>query len=38
MWIESICNDDQIIEANIKKTKLSSPDYKDVETELVGTC
>jgi len=33
MWIESICNDDQIIEANIKKTKLSSPDYKDVETE-----
>jgi hypothetical protein len=35
MWIESICDDDQIIETNIRKTKLSSPDYKDVETELV---
>lgn len=27
MWIESICNDESIIEANIRDTKLFSPDY-----------
>jgi broad specificity phosphatase PhoE len=33
MWIESICNDDKIIETNIRMTKLSSPDYRDVDSE-----
>jgi 6-phosphofructo-2-kinase/fructose-2,6-biphosphatase 2/6-phosphofructo-2-kinase/fructose-2,6-biphosphatase 4 len=34
MWIESICNDEKIIETNIRMTKLSSPDYKDVDPEI----
>jgi len=33
MWIESICNDDKIIENNIRMTKLQSPDYRDVDSE-----
>ena len=35
MWIESLCNDDKIIETNIRITKLSSPDYKDVDSDIV---
>ncbi len=35
MWIESLCNDDKLIETNIKITKLSSPDYRDVDSDLV---
>ena len=30
VWIESICNDDSVIEANIRETKLTSPDYTNV--------
>jgi len=33
MWVESICNDESIIENNIKLTKLSSPDYKETDPE-----
>jgi len=33
VWIESICNDDKIIENNIRATKLSSPDYREVDQE-----
>jgi len=35
MWIESLCNDEKTIETNIRITKLSSPDYKDVDSEIV---
>ncbi len=35
MWVESICNDEGIIENNIKLTKLSSPDYKESDPEAV---
>jgi len=35
MWVESICNDESIIENNIKLTKLSSPDYKQTDPETV---
>jgi len=27
VWIESICNDQAIVEANVRETKLTSPDY-----------
>jgi len=27
VWIESICNDEEIVQANVKETKLTSPDY-----------
>jgi len=33
IWIESICNDDTVVETNIKLTKLSSPDYKGIEAD-----
>ena len=33
MWVESICDDDDIIEANIRETKLTSPDYEGVDPE-----
>lgn len=33
MFIESICDDQQIILNNIKEVKLTSPDYKDCEEE-----
>lgn len=29
VFIESICNDESIIRANVRETKLKSPDYKD---------
>lgn len=35
MWIESICYDQQVIDSNIKMTKLHSPDYKDIDPETV---
>ena len=33
LWIESICTDEALIEANILDTKLFSPDYRNTETE-----
>lgn len=30
LWIESICNDSKVIQNNIKLTKLSNPDYCDM--------
>ena len=30
-FVESICNDEKIIESNIKEVKVTSPDYKDYE-------
>lgn len=33
-WIESICNDQDVIERNIRLTKLNNPDYKDKEPEV----
>lgn len=33
VWIESICNDEALLEANIKNTKLSSPDYVGVDPD-----
>lgn len=35
MWVESVCYDEKIIENNIKQTKLSSPDYKNIDPEEV---
>lgn len=34
-FVESICDDPQIIEQNIKEVKVSSPDYINMNTELV---
>ncbi|XP_017143733.1 6-phosphofructo-2-kinase/fructose-2,6-bisphosphatase 1 isoform X2 [Drosophila miranda] len=34
-FVESICNDPQIIEQNILEVKVSSPDYLNMNTELV---
>lgn len=31
VWIESICNDDELIEKNIVSVKLKNPDYKNVD-------
>lgn len=33
IFVESICNDDDIINANIRATKLHSPDYRDCDAE-----
>jgi broad specificity phosphatase PhoE/adenylylsulfate kinase-like enzyme len=33
MWVESICNSSQIIDSNIRDTKLFSPDYKGMDPE-----
>jgi len=30
VWVESVCYDDSIIEANIRETKLTSPDYASI--------
>ena len=30
VWIESICNNEKIIEENIEKVKLNGLDYKDL--------
>lgn len=36
MWVESICDDDNIIEENIRETKLTSPDYQGVDAEVAA--
>ena len=33
LFIETLCDDPNIIEANIRQTKLSAPDYQDVDPE-----
>jgi broad specificity phosphatase PhoE/predicted kinase len=33
LFIETVCDDPEIIEANIRQTKLSAPDYQDVDPE-----
>ena len=33
MFIELLCDDPAVIEANVRSTKLSSPDYQDVDAE-----
>ncbi len=39
VFIESICTDETIIRANVRETKLKSPDYKDMpEAEAVSCC
>lgn len=30
VFVESICDDDNIIRANVRETKLKSPDYENV--------
>jgi len=32
IWVESVCNDEAIIEDNIRATQSSSPDYKDMDS------
>jgi broad specificity phosphatase PhoE/predicted kinase len=36
VFIESICNDPAVVEANVRETKLSSPDYAGVDPELAA--
>lgn len=33
MWVESICNDEAVIQKNIKLTKLGNPDYMNKSAE-----
>ncbi|WP_235880125.1 bifunctional nucleoside/nucleotide kinase/histidine phosphatase family protein [Polyangium aurulentum] len=33
VFIESLCNDASVVEANVRETKLSSPDYTDMDPE-----
>lgn len=33
MFVESICDDDELLEENIRKVKLSTPDYRDMDPE-----
>jgi hypothetical protein len=33
MFVESICDSDKLLEENIRKVKLSTPDYRDVNEE-----
>ena len=35
LYIESICNDPQVLEQNYRYKMMYSPDYKDVNTEEV---
>ena len=36
VFIESLCDDPAVIEANVRETKLSSPDYAHMEAELAA--
>lgn len=31
-WVESLCDDPKVIEANVREVKVSSPDYKNVDS------
>jgi len=33
MFVESICDDEELLEENIRKVKLSTPDYRDMDPE-----
>lgn len=33
MFVESICDQDDLLEENIRKVKLSTPDYRNVDPE-----
>jgi len=33
MFVESICDEDELLEENIRKVKLSTPDYRDMDPE-----
>jgi broad specificity phosphatase PhoE len=33
LFIETVCDDPEVIEANIRQTKLSAPDYQDVDPD-----
>ena len=33
-FVESICDDPKVIESNVKEVKISSPDYKNVDSKL----
>lgn len=33
MFIESICDDDELLQQNIRKVKLSTPDYRDMDQD-----
>jgi broad specificity phosphatase PhoE len=37
LWVESICDNDEIIEVNIRATKLNSPDYVGVDPDAAAT-
>jgi broad specificity phosphatase PhoE len=34
VFIESVCNDDEVIRSNVRETKLKSPDYKEVPEDM----
>jgi broad specificity phosphatase PhoE len=36
MWVESICDDEEVIEENIRETKLTSPDYEGMDAEMAA--
>ncbi len=38
VWIESICNDEDIVANNIRDTKLFSPDYANKSESCVAAC
>ena len=38
LYIESICNDPQVLEQNYRYKMMYSPDYKDVNTDEVCCC
>ena len=38
LYIESICNDPQVLEQNYRYKMMYSPDYKDVDTDMVSPC
>lgn len=33
-FVESVCDDPKVIESNVKEVKISSPDYKNVDSQL----